>query len=227
MLGWSALLGALALVVTQALNVIIARFQIYFEKKRRAATDEKLQRTTQFIESIRHLRWYGWQEAWLSGVLESRLKELHLRVVIIFISTSLAFVMRFGSGLFPVVAFYAFTTLAGRPLSVDLIFPAIDLFNLLEGYLRSLPQLLTVMLNAYVAMGRIEDFMNEPDKEKGDVVPEGTGELHTEHASFAWPGVQKNVLKDITLSFPLGLTVIYGEGRTASPRGEVRALMII
>lgn len=218
MLGWACLLGVVALGVSQLINISIARYQVYFEKKRRAATDEKLQRTTQFIESIRHLRWYGWQDAWLKGILESRQKELRLRIYQIFFTTSLAFILRFGSGLFPAVAFYAFTALAGKPLRVDLIFPAMDLFTLLEGYLRALPQLVTTLLNAYVAMERIESFMAEPDKEQADVVPDGTANLSLHEASFAWPGVDENVLQDITLSFPPGLTVVYGEvaaGKTA------------
>jgi ABC-type multidrug transport system fused ATPase/permease subunit len=218
MLGWACLLGVLALLFSQLLNVVIARYQIYFEKKRRVATDEKLQRTTQFIESIRHLRWYGWQDAWLKNILASRQKELHLRVIQIIFSTTLAFVLRFGSGLFPAVAFYAFTSIAGKPLHVEVIFPAIDLFSLLESYLRALPNLVTIMINAYVAIGRIEHFMKEPDKEETDTVPEGTADLRLEKASFAWPGVDKNVLVDLTMSFPTGLTVVYGEvaaGKTA------------
>ncbi|KAF1946886.1 ABC bile acid transporter-like protein [Clathrospora elynae] len=218
MLGWACLLGVSALGVSQLLNIVIARFQVHFEKQRRDATDEKLQRTNQFIESIRHLRWYGWQDAWLEGILESRQKELHLRVINIFLTTSLAFILRFGSGLFPVIAFYAFSKVAGKPLRVDIIFPAINLFNLLEGYLRALPDLVTTLLNAYVAMGRIEKFMVEPDKEQADVVPEGSADLGLHDTSFAWPGVDKNVLQDITLHFPPGLTVIYGEvgaGKTA------------
>lgn len=123
-------------------------------------------------------------DAWLKDILESRQKELHLRVIQIFFQTTLAFILKFGGGLFPAVAFYAFTKLSGRPLHVDLIFPAIDLFNLLDSYLRALPQLLTTLLNAYVAMGRIESFMKEPDKEEDDVVPEGTADLSLQNASF-------------------------------------------
>ena len=218
MLGWSCLLGVFALAVTQVLSVVVARYQVYFEKKRRKVTDEKLQRTTQFIESIRHLRWYGWHEAWLKGILESRQAELRLRVLQIVFNTSLAFIMRFGSGLFPAVAFYAFTKLAGKPLGVDLIFPAIDLFRLLESYLGALPPLITTLLNAYVAMDRIEAFMAEPDKEQTDIIAQDSDDLSLQSASFSWPGVNKNVLEDVTLSFPLGLTVIYGEvaaGKTA------------
>ncbi|KAF1980150.1 ABC bile acid transporter-like protein [Bimuria novae-zelandiae CBS 107.79] len=218
MLGWSCLLGVLALFITQSLNVVLARYKVYFEKKRRLATDEKLKRINQFIESIRHLRWYGWQDSWLNQILESRQKELHLRVILIVFETTLALIVKFGVGLFPLVAFYAYTKLSGKSLRVDLIFPAIDLFNLLDSYLRELPRMITTLLNAYVAMGRIEKFMQEPDKEQGDVVPEGSAELSLRNASFAWPGVDKNVLEDITLTFPRGLTVIYGEvasGKTA------------
>jgi ABC-type multidrug transport system fused ATPase/permease subunit len=218
MLGWACLLGVLALGASQLLNIGIARLQVHFEKKRRSATDEKIQRINQFIESIRHLRWYGWQDAWLDGILESRQKELHLRVVNIFFVTSLAFILRFGSGLFPAVAFYAFTKLVGQDLRIDLIFPAIDLFNQLESYLRALPQLITTLLNAYVAMGRIEKFMAEPDKEETSVIPEGSANLSMHKASFAWPSVDGNVLSEITLAFPPGLTVVYGEvaaGKTA------------
>ncbi|KAF2275668.1 uncharacterized protein EI97DRAFT_420070 [Westerdykella ornata] len=218
MLGWACLLGVLALLASQTFNIVIARYNIYFEKKRRVATDEKLQRITQFIESIRHLRWYGWQDAWMKGILEWRQRELHLRVILICFMTTLAFILYLGSGLFPAVAFYAFTKIEGKPLRVEIIFPAMDLFSLLESHLRALPQLITVLLNAYVAMGRIEHFMQEPDKEEVDVVPEGSAELRLENASFAWPGLGKNVLHNITLSFPSGLTVIYGEvasGKTA------------
>lgn len=218
MLGWSCLLGVLALFATQSLNVILARYKVYFEKKRRVATDEKLKRINQFIESIRHLRWYGWQDSWLAGIMESRQEELHYRVILIVFETTLAFVVKFGVGLFPLVAFYAYTKLSGEKLRVDLIFPAIDLFNLMDSNLRELPRMITTLLNAYVAMGRIEKFMQEPDKEEGDLVPEGTADLALQNASFAWPGVEKNVLQDITLAFPPGLTVIYGEvasGKTA------------
>lgn len=218
MLGWACLLGVVALAASQLVNIAIARLQIYFEKKRRVATDEKLQRTTQFIESIRHLRWYGWQDSWMKGILDSRQEELYYRVIQIILSTTLAFMLRLGSGLFPAVAFYALTVWEGKSLRVDLIFPAIDLFNMLEGYLRALPQLVTTLLNAYVAMGRIEEFMAEPDKEEAAVVPEGSTALSLQGASFAWPGVTNNVLDNITVSFPRGLTVIYGEvaaGKTA------------
>jgi hypothetical protein len=48
------------------------------------------------------------------------------------------------SGLFPVVAFWAYTVLTDKPLRVDVAFPALQLFSMLENYLRELPNLITV-----------------------------------------------------------------------------------
>ncbi|KAI7518790.1 ABC bile acid transporter, partial [Hortaea werneckii] len=55
-LGWPSLIAVLALILAQLLNAGLARIMIHFEKKRRAATDSKLQVISQFVEAIRHLR---------------------------------------------------------------------------------------------------------------------------------------------------------------------------
>lgn len=214
MLGTDCLLGLCALAVSQLINVSIVRIQKYFVKKRRAATDDTLQRTHQFLEAIRPMRCYGWQEYWMGKLLRFRQKELRLRTIENFLSTLLAFTQTLGSALFPVIAFYAFTTIAREPLRVDLVFPVISLFDMLESYLRALLGFATKQLKANVAFDRIEKFLAEPDREETDVSPDIT----LCNASFAWPGVGRAVLKDITLTFPPGLSVIFGgvaTGKTA------------
>lgn len=65
-------------------------------------------------------------------------------------------------------------------------------------------------------MGRLEDYMQEPDKEEAKFTPNSN--ITLENASFAWPGAKEPVLKEINLTFEAGLTVICGEvgsGKTA------------
>lgn len=65
-------------------------------------------------------------------------------------------------------------------------------------------------------MERLEDFMQEPNKEEAEFTP--TSKIEMKNASFAWPGAKEPVLFDIDLSFEPGLTVICGEvggGKTA------------
>ena len=215
LIGWPCLIGVLTIFISQGLNANITKYLLKWERLRRKATDTKLQKITQFVEAIRHLRWYGWQDFWAKEIMDSRQKELNLLIVTKLVFTTITFINTFASGLFPVAAFYAYTVWAGLPLRIDIAFPALQLFTMLEGSLRGIPDLITTLLNAKIAVDRIEDFMSEPDKEK---VSETSSIPTMLNASFAWPGTSQLVLKDITLEFPVGLTVIFGKvaaGKTA------------
>ena len=179
----------------------------------------KLQKISQFVEAIRHLRWYGWQDFWAKQIMDSRQKELNLLVITKFVFSIITFINTFASGLFPVAAFYAYTVWAGLPLRIDIAFPALQLFSMLEESLRGIPDLITTILNAKIAVDRIEWFMSEPDK---DIKEPSETSISTPamliNASFAWPGTSHLVLQDVTLQFPVGLTVIFGKvaaGKTA------------
>ncbi|KAK8178161.1 ABC transporter [Phyllosticta citrichinensis] len=228
-LGWPCLLGMACVIVVQMLNAILIRVLLKWERVRRAATDLRLQVTSQFVEAIRHLRWYDWQTKWLDRIMDARRKELRLRVVTSLWNISIATTNMLATVLFPVVSFWAYTVIAGRPLSVDVAFPALQLFNLLATSLKELPGLITVLLNAAVAMGRIEDFMQEPDKQDR-YSDDGASEISFENASFAWPGYTSPVLDKVNLELPNGLTIICGRvgaGKTAllqAVLGELDAL---
>ena len=210
-LGWPSMVAVGAMILAQAINAVLVRILIHYEKKRRAATDSKLQIITQFVEAIRHLRWYGWQDAWLDRVFTQRQKELNLRIVTGVWNVAIITVNALALDLTPVIAFAAYTIIAKKNLTIDIAFPALTLFDLLTSSLRDLPGLITVVFNAFVAVGRIEDFMAEPDKDDVSTAALIGDSLALDHASFSWPGTSMPVLMDISLSFPPGLSVICGE----------------
>ncbi|KAJ5662533.1 uncharacterized protein N7477_010149, partial [Penicillium maclennaniae] len=217
--GPSCFLGIFAVLVAQAMNAIITRILLQWEEKRRAATDSRLQITSQFVEAIRHLRWYGWQDHWLRQVMEARQSELNIRIITSLWSILIRFINAFASGVFPVIALYAYTLLAGRELRIDIIFPALQLFTMLETRLRDIPGLITAFINASIALGRIEDFMREPDKDQlplDDPTDEKLFEFKS--CSFSWPGKTVPVLIDVNVIIPKGITVVSGKvgaGKTA------------
>jgi ABC-type bacteriocin/lantibiotic exporter with double-glycine peptidase domain len=144
LLGWPCLIGVITIVVAQALNALYARALIYWERKLRVATDEKFHKISQLVEAIRHLRYYGWQDVWLGRIMVTRQHELNLKIITSIWHALITCTNKLASGLFPVVAFWAYTMLSDKPLRVDIAFPALQLFRLLENYLRELPNLITV-----------------------------------------------------------------------------------
>lgn len=217
-LGWPAMLAVVIMIAAQITNAILVRFLVMFETHRRKATDVKLQIVSQFVEAIRHLRWYGWQDAWLNHIMTARQKELNWRIVTGLWGLLISFINSLALDLSPSIGFFAYTVIGKKPLTVDIAFPALTLFNLLTNSLQDLPNLITVLLNAYVAVGRIEEFMAEPDKDEAGTPAQEGDNLAVMHATFAWPGTPKPVLNNVTLSFPEGLSVVCGEvasGKTA------------
>lgn len=220
MLGWSCLVGVAVVIIAQVFNYLLARILVVWEKKRRRAVDVKLQKITHYVEAIRHLRWYGWHSTWLQGIMTARQRELNLRVVVYLWNTAIKFVNSLASGMLPVATFYAYTVIAGRQLRVDIAFPAIQLFAMLQTNIREIPALITVMLNASVAVGRISDFIAEPDKANDFTEGPNSSDdrLELQDASFSWPGFAELMLIHLNLRFPPGLSVIYGpvaSGKTA------------
>ena len=221
LIGWPCIIGIAVVVIAQMINAVLVRQLISWERTRRAATDAKLQQISQYVEAIRHLRWYGWHPTWLARIMDARQKELNLKIITYIWNLAIVFFNSLGSGILPVASFWAYTTLAGHELRVSVAFPALQLFILLQGNLRDLPRLITVLLNANVAVGRIEDFMAEPDRsvlDSGSSSNYADDKLEVKDASFAWPGLSQNVLHSLTFSFPPGLTVIFGQvavGKTA------------
>jgi ABC-type multidrug transport system fused ATPase/permease subunit len=221
LLGWACLLGIAVVIVAQIVNALLVKILIRFEVKRRLATDTKLQRISQYVEAIRHLRWFGWHSSWLEGIMSARQHELNLKVVTQLWALLIVFVNQLGSGILPVAAFFAYTALAKQELRVDVAFPALQLFAMLQRRLQQLPNLITVMLNAKVAMGRLESFMNEPDKPENPAA-DASDQLELQNASFAWPGTSHTVLRNVNVTFPQGLSLVVGRvgaGKTALLQG--------
>ncbi|KAL9000171.1 MAG: hypothetical protein Q9169_001073 [Polycauliona sp. 2 TL-2023] len=212
LIGWPCLFGIVTVIIAQSVNVFITRVLLQYERERRQVTDGKLKKVTQYVGAIRHLRWYGWQDFWQEQIMQSRQQELRLFVVTGLWRSMISVANYLASGLFPVAAFYAYTALAGQPLRIDIAFPALQLFAMLENSLRNVPNLITVLLNANIAVGRIEDFMVEPDKDDAMTAScPSKSALKLQDAFFVWPGTAHYVLRNISLELPIGLTVICGK----------------
>lgn len=217
--GWSSFLGVAVVLLGQIVNFFLAKLQIRFEKVRRSRTDARLQQTSQYVEAIRHLRWYGWQNCWMDRIFDARQKELNMQLLIYIWEVLMTLNNTLCSSAVPVVAFYGYTKLAGKELTVDVAFPALSLFLDLQYTLLEIPELVYQFLGAYVALGRIQRFMDEPVKqEQLEPNVSENSDVRFDHATLAWPGYDSSVLHDINLQFGSGITIIAGEvasGKTA------------
>jgi ABC-type multidrug transport system fused ATPase/permease subunit len=224
LLGPSCFLAVAIFVVGHIINILLARVQVKWRRTLQKATDARIQQSSQFIESLRNLRWYGWQEKWLDKVMAARRQELNTRIISLGLMLTTYFTSVFTSNTFPVVAFFAYTVLGGHELRIDLIFPAIELFGDLQMHMRNIPDLITMYLNALVSIERVDSFLKEEElasiasaDQPSDLAStrgrqaEVPPVLKLDDCSFAWPGTTEPVLRNVTLTVGPGLTLVCGK----------------
>jgi len=114
--------------------------------------------------------------------------------------------------------FTVFVLTKDIPLTTDIVFPALTLFNLLTFPLAILPMVITSIIEASVAVGRLTSFFTaeelQPDAVilKGPVEENGDESLTIRDATFSWDRhTGKTALEDITFSASKGeLTCVVG-----------------
>jgi ABC-type multidrug transport system fused ATPase/permease subunit len=218
LLGPSCFLAVFSILIAQGITAFLTRYQIRWMNRRKIARDERLQVSSQYIEVIRHLRWYGWQSHWLENVLKVRQKELWVRVILHLWSILINVVNALSILMFPVIALATYTLLDGHELRIDIIFPALQIFNIMTGRLQEIPNIINVLGEGYVSAVRVQKFMNEPENVTNEIGSTECSKITLENCSYCWPETSKTVLQDVNLVIESGLTVIVGKvgtGKTA------------
>jgi ATP-binding cassette, subfamily C (CFTR/MRP), member 1 len=114
--------------------------------------------------------------------------------------------------------FTVFVLTSDTPLTTDIVFPALTLFNLLTFPLAILPMVITSIIEASVAVGRLTAFFTaeelQPDAVilRGAVDEQGDESISVKDGTFSWDRyANRNALEDINFTAAKGeLTCIVG-----------------
>ena len=114
--------------------------------------------------------------------------------------------------------FAVFVLTRDTPLTTDIVFPALTLFNLLTFPLAILPMVITSVIEASVAVGRLTSFFTAEELQADAVILKeaveeiGDESLTIRDATFSWDRhAERNALEDINFSASKGeLTCIVG-----------------
>ncbi|KAG7444271.1 metal resistance protein YCF1 [Guyanagaster necrorhizus] len=213
MLGWPAFVGVAIMLFSIPLNTFIARILKRMQETQMKNRDMRTRLMSELLSNIKSIKLYAWEYAFLRKILTVR-NEKELKMLRkIGIATSLN--MMLWTGIPLLVAFSSFAVAAitsSRPLTSDVIFPAISLFMLLQFPLAMFSQVTSNLIEAIVSIRRLSDFleadelqadarklMEKPNLKRGDAV------LSIRNADFSWSteAVQP-VLEDINLTVRKG-----------------------
>ncbi|KAK0497158.1 P-loop containing nucleoside triphosphate hydrolase protein [Armillaria luteobubalina] len=228
MLGWPAFVGVAIMMFSVPLNTFIARILKRMQETQMKNRDMRTRLMSELLSNIKSIKLYAWEYAFLRKILTVR-NEKELKMLRkIGIATSLN--MMLWTGIPLVVAFSSFAVAAltsSKPLTSDVIFPAISLFMLLQFPLAMFSQVTSNLIEAIVSIRRLSDFLEadelqadarklieKPNLQRGDTV------LSVRNADFSWSAEAiQPILEDINLTVRkgelLGILGKVGCGKTS------------
>ncbi|EAA32081.2 hypothetical protein GE21DRAFT_8152 [Neurospora crassa] len=185
-LTYSALAGFALLIIgipvlTKAIKSLFAR-----RKAINKITDQRVGLTQEILQSVRFVKFFGWESSFLKRLQEFRDREvsaiqvlLALRNAIMAISISLPI---FAS----MLAFITYS-LTNHGLAPAKVFSSLALFNGLRMPLNMLPLVIGQVTDAWSSISRIQDFLLSEEREDEAIIkPDAPNAIEVHDASFTW-----------------------------------------
>nr|XP_036588424.1 ABC multidrug transporter [Colletotrichum truncatum]KAF6799797.1 ABC multidrug transporter [Colletotrichum truncatum] len=220
MLGWPALIGMAILLLAAPTTVVIARLMAIATRKARRAQDARISLVSEYLASIRAVKYFAWEEAIVKTIEDTRANEQRdlWRVSLIYVALNQI------TALMPYIALITMFTLyvgvLGQSLTAATAFTTVFLVKNIRRNVTQLGFMSRNITNALIAVGRLDKYFESttPLEE----YPEGT--LDIREATFRRNKTATFQLKNISIDFVEGgLNVVSG----ASGSGKTTLLLAI
>ncbi|MCJ1423071.1 hypothetical protein MMC29_000952 [Sticta canariensis] len=178
-LGYASIGGFAIMVLLLPIKILIARGFSKVQTHIMAATDARIQATSELVQSIRVIKSFAWEDIFFSHIQTKRNLELQ-RLRRRFLLWTLAVTLYNTTPV--LIAFFSFsiyTVVEKRSLKPSAAFPAISLFALLRISLDKLAGALASIQEALVSVHRVEAYLRESETDKY--------RQHREHGIYSDP----------------------------------------
>lgn len=205
LVGWSMMAGIVVMIIMMPVQGFVARIMKNLQKDQMKNKDARSRLINEIINNMKSIKLYAWGSAFMNKLNyvrnEQELKNLRR------IGATQAFAnFTWNTAPFFVSCstFTVFVLTQDKPLSTDIVFPALALFNLLTFPLAVLPMVITSIVEASVAVGRLTSFLAAEELQPNAITikpaPEEMGEetVIVRDATFSWNRHEnKHALKEI------------------------------
>ncbi|KAF9191139.1 hypothetical protein BGZ51_007720 [Haplosporangium sp. Z 767] len=180
-MSWAIFAGVAVMLLTIPLNARLSVFMKNLQQKQMKNKDTRIKLMNEILNGIRVIKLYAWEGTFLQKVLTVRNDhELATMKSIGYLSAVQSFTYACTPFMVSLVTFSVYTLIMKRPMTTDIVFPSIALFNLLQFPLSMFPNVIrqvlinerTSAVEAYVALGRIYKFLMSAEVDPNAIIVE-------------------------------------------------------
>jgi len=193
LLGPACFAGVAVMIVMIPINGVIARLMKTLQKEQMKNKDARTKLISEILNNMKSIKLYAWTTAFASRLNHIR-NDQELKTLRKIGATQAFSTFTWSTTPFLVSCstFGVFVWYQDQPLTTDIVFPALTLFNLLTFPLAILPMVITAIVEASVAVSRLTSYLTadelQADAVRREPAVEENGEesVRIRDASFTW-----------------------------------------
>ncbi|SCU83099.1 LADA_0C09604g1_1 [Lachancea dasiensis] len=159
-LGYATLSGVVVMAVMFPINSYLSGKMKGYVKTQMNHKDTRVKTVTEILNSIKTVKLYAWEEPMLKrlGHVRNDLELGSARKIAVFNNlTTLAW--NFLPILVASSTFLIYAVTMNRPLTPDIVFPSLSLFDILNDCIYTIPRTITNFIETGVSLGRLKSFL--------------------------------------------------------------------
>nr|XP_027186555.1 ABC transporter C family member 10-like isoform X2 [Cicer arietinum] len=217
-IGLATLASLAVIVITVLCNAPLANLQHKFQSKLMVAQDERLKASSEALVNMKVLKLYAWERHFKNAIEKLRNAELKLIYAVNLRRAYLVCLFWTAPILVSAASFLACYFLK-VPLHASNVFTFVATLRLVQEPITSISDVITVVIQAKVAFGRIGNFLEAPELQSVNLKnmcfnESFKGSILIKSAEFSWESnVSKPTLRNINLKV--------GNGQKVAICGEV------
>jgi len=185
-LTYSALAGFALLVIGIPVLTLAIKKLFIRRKAINKITDQRVSLTQEILQSVRFVKFFGWEPAFLGRLEEFRGREIRSIQVLLSIRNAIMAVSLTLPILASMLAVITYS-LTHHSLAPAEVFSSLALFNSLRMPLNLLPLVIGQVTDAWSSLGRIQEFMLSEEREEEAIFkPDAPSAVEMHNASFTW-----------------------------------------
>lgn len=205
--------GVAAMLIMVPVNGLIAGIMKTLQKRQMKNKDARTRLMTEILNNMKSIKLYGWGAAFKKQLDHVRNdQELATLKKIGVTQAFSSFTWSSTPFLVSCSTFTVYVLATKQPLTTEIVFPALTLFNMLSFPMAMLPMVISAVVEASVAVGRIASFFQAEElqadaiKRKEPVSKPGDESLSIVNGIFTWNKNEpsKHALRNINFSAKKG-----------------------
>ncbi|KAK6342083.1 hypothetical protein TWF730_001562 [Orbilia blumenaviensis] len=178
LVGYSMFAGIAVMIIMVPINWLIARLMKQFQVAQMKNKDSRTRLVAEIVNNMKSIKLYAWGNAFMTRLTDIRNKELKTLRKMGVTQAFANFTWTTSPFLVSCVTFTTFALTNDKPLTTEIVFPALTLFNLLTFPLAMLPMVISMIVEATVAVDRLSSFLRAEEIQPDAVIRESPATHH-------------------------------------------------